>query len=149
MGDYTLEYRRFFRYILPVLLWMGLIFILSDQDKLRSAQHNVLVLWILETFGIDLDALTGGHASFIIRKTAHFTEYFILYLWVHRALKAYHIRSFTRYAWLITVFYACTDEVHQTYVPGRVGSPIDVGIDALGATLAMGLLSIRKTKRTS
>ena len=30
------------------------------------------------------------------------------------------------------VLYAVSDEAHQTFVPGRMGSPIDVAIDTLG-----------------
>jgi VanZ family protein len=33
----------------------------------------------------------------------------------------------------LAVLYAVTDEVHQTFVEGRAGAPLDVGIDALGA----------------
>ena len=40
----------------------------------------------------------------------------------------------------IAVAYAVTDELHQTFVPGRNGSPVDVAIDAVGALLAAGLI---------
>ena len=32
----------------------------------------------------------------------------------------------------ISLAYAATDEYHQTFVDGRHGSPLDVGIDAIG-----------------
>jgi VanZ family protein len=34
---------------------------------------------------------------------------------------------------LVSFLYACTDELHQIFTPGRHPSPIDVGIDTLGA----------------
>lgn len=40
-------------------------------------------------------------------------------------------------AFLITTAYAIIDEIHQTYVPGRHGRPLDVLIDVVGATLAL------------
>jgi VanZ family protein len=52
-------------------------------------------------------------------------------------------------AWTCTVLYAVIDEVHQQFVPSRVGSPVDVAIDAAGATLAVGMLVLyRRLRRT-
>ncbi len=42
-------------------------------------------------------------------------------------------------AWFLAVLYAVSDEVHQSFVPGRHASAVDVGIDALGAALALWL----------
>ncbi len=41
----------------------------------------------------------------------------------------------------LTVAYAALDELHQTRVPTRHGSPLDVAIDAAGGLL--GLLALR------
>lgn len=43
-------------------------------------------------------------------------------------------------AWIFAVIYALTDEWHQTFVPGRHGSLLDVLIDGTGAGL--GLLAL-------
>ena len=43
------------------------------------------------------------------------------------------------------VAYAVTDEVHQHFVPGRVGSPLDVAIDSVG--VAIGVLLWRRYGR--
>ena len=37
------------------------------------------------------------------------------------------------------MLYACTDEFHQSFVPGRVAAVHDVLIDSAGAWLALGL----------
>ena len=37
----------------------------------------------------------------------------------------------------LAVLYAVTDEVHQSFVPGRTPSPWDVVIDGVGAALAV------------
>lgn len=37
----------------------------------------------------------------------------------------------------LTVLYAMSDEVHQTFVPGRGGNVWDVGVDAAGATIGL------------
>ncbi len=43
-------------------------------------------------------------------------------------------------AWLLAIFYAVTDEFHQSFVAGRMASWIDVTIDGTGAALALILV---------
>ena len=43
------------------------------------------------------------------------------------------------------IAYAATDEVHQHFVPGRLGSPVDVAVDAVG--VALGVLLWRRYGR--
>ena len=67
----------------------------------------------------------------------HALEYALLcFLW-WRALRTVlpHARAILL-ALAVTVAYACTDEIHHTFVEGRHGSPVDVGIDAAGAAAA-------------
>jgi VanZ family protein len=40
-------------------------------------------------------------------------------------------------AWLLALLYACSDEFHQIFVAGRHASLLDVGIDAIGAAIAL------------
>ena len=40
---------------------------------------------------------------------------------------------------LLSVLYAATDELHQSFVPGRHPSPVDVGIDAIGSSIMLAL----------
>jgi VanZ family protein len=54
------------------------------------------------------------------------------------------------WAWALalTILCAATDEFHQGFVTGRHPSPVDVGIDATGALIAVvavGLLSSRRS----
>ena len=37
----------------------------------------------------------------------------------------------------LTVLYGVSDELHQAFVPARVASELDVGIDAAGALLGI------------
>ncbi len=41
------------------------------------------------------------------------------------------------WAWLMTILYAASDEFHQSFVPGRGDSIIDVGIDSIGSLLGL------------
>jgi VanZ family protein len=45
-------------------------------------------------------------------------------------------------AWALTALYAASDEFHQSFVPGRMASPLDVLIDAIGAFLGLSLYTV-------
>lgn len=93
----------------PPLALMGLIFYLSAQSDLNSG----LGVW-----------------DTVLRKGAHMAEFGLLFLLWRRALG----RSGAAAA--IAIGYAISDELHQSTVEGRHGSPVDVAIDAVGVALA-------------
>jgi VanZ family protein len=101
---------------LPPVALMGLIFFLSAQPDLSSG----LGAW-----------------DVLLRKLAHASVYAVLFLLWWRALRdtAPETRGVAA-AWLIAIAYSATDEWHQTFVTGRHGSPLDVLIDAGGASAA-------------
>ena len=71
-----------------------------------------------------------------IRKLGHFGGYAVLAgLWAWAL--AGTVRRPLLWAGAISLAYACTDEYHQTFVEGRHGAVIDVGIDGLGIALAI------------
>jgi VanZ family protein len=74
-----------------------------------------------------------------IRKSAHFSEYFVFSLLVLRAICAGHAGSHLRWALvsiLLVIGYAALDEFHQSFVPGRTALVTDVMIDACGGIVA-------------
>ena len=96
---------------LPVVAWAALIFAFSSVPHLGTG---------LGTWDV------------ILRKIAHTTEYAILGALLLRAT------SRVRPAFVLGVLYAVSDEIHQSFVRGRHGSPIDVAIDTVG--VAIGIL---------
>jgi VanZ family protein len=48
---------------------------------------------------------------------------------------------------VISLLYACTDEYHQAFVAGRFGSPLDVGVDAIGMAIACLAIHRRYPRR--
>ena len=89
-----------------------------------------------------------GTWDLVLRKLAHMAEYGLLWWLWWRAMPA-------RGPWpavLITTLYAISDEVHQTYVRDRRGTPVDVLIDMLGVAIAVvvarRVLSARATGTT-
>jgi VanZ family protein len=82
----------------------------------------------------------------ILRKLGHVTGYALLtclWWWALRGL----VRRPLLVAVCIALAYACTDEFHQTFVRGRTGTPVDVGVDAIGMALAAWLISTRRLPR--
>lgn len=95
----------------PPLAVMALIFFLSAQPDLST----------------DL-----GVADTVLRKLAHITIFGALWLTLARATDWRRPLLVT----VIAVLYAISDEIHQTFVEDRHGSPFDVAIDAFGIGLA-------------
>jgi len=80
-------------------------------------------------------------------KVAHFTEYALLTALWWRALRtSVSARSAVVAAVVIAVAYAATDELHQTTVESRHGTPVDVLIDSAGALTAAGLIVRRRSR---
>lgn len=116
-----------------LIAWMLLIFLMSNQPGEVSSKQSDLVIKIFSLVGIDLNSYLGSIATFIVRKAAHFTEYFILYSLSIRVLKQYiEIKRARIYCLLIVLGYAITDEIHQYFVPGRAMALRDVLIDFSG-----------------
>jgi VanZ family protein len=95
---------------LPVVAWAALISALSSVPHLSSG----LGTW-----------------DYVLRKCAHMTEYAILGALLLRALGR-EVPAF-----LAALAFAASDELHQHFVAGRHGSPVDVAIDAIGITFGL------------
>ena len=105
---------------LPVVAWAAVIFAFSSVP--------------------DLGTGLGGW-DLVLRKIAHTTEYAVLGALLVRA---------TGRAWLafaLGTLYAMSDEVHQTFVAGRHGSPLDVAIDAVGVAVGIALWQSVRARR--
>ena len=98
-----------------------------------------VVVWaaVIFAFSAVPDLGTGlGTWDLVLRKIAHAGEFAVLGALLLRALRD------ERAAFAAGVAYAISDEVHQLFVPGRVGSPLDVAIDSVG--VAVGVLLWRR-----
>ncbi|MFN8062675.1 MAG: VanZ family protein [Vicinamibacterales bacterium] len=104
----------------PPLLYMAMIFGLSTQSQLPSPPGR----------------LTDKHVHFL----------------VFGGLSALLLRALARGEWrrvtvatvvgaiVLTAVYGASDELHQSFVPGRDASVLDAVADALGASAAASLL---------
>lgn len=132
------------------LVWMCIIFAFSAQGEEASGEVSEGVSYrIVNTTGLffhlHLDEEQIHAIALVIegtvRKCAHMAEFAILtvllYVWMGR-WEITHIRRGC-YAVVMTMLYACTDEFHQLFVPGRAGRITDVMIDSAGAATGMVL----------
>ena len=106
---------------------------------------------------LDWTAPTISHAfsseqlhtlNFLVRKGAHLTEYAILTaLGFIMGTMGFQQswQAVLPFAVLGSAIFAITDELHQSFVPNRGASPVDVLIDITGALIAVGLISLWKT----
>ena len=129
-----------------VIGWMILIFLFSSQAGEVSNENNKFVIYVFNLLGLDLNSIFGTLSDFIVRKAAHFTEYFILYILLYRAMnikKNAGIKTFIG-AILIVFLYACSDEFHQAFVPGRGPAFRDVLVDTCGGLTAFMIKYIKQ-----
>jgi len=131
------------------ILWTLVIFAASSDAFSATNTGSVLQTIATALLGHPLSDSTYELIQYITRKLAHLTEYGILaWLWF-RALRGERREWTLRWsmiAVLIAAAVAATDEFHQSFVPSRTSSPLDVVIDCCGAVLAQ-LLARRPSSR--
>ncbi|MEK7188482.1 MAG: VanZ family protein [Patescibacteria group bacterium] len=107
-------------YWVPPLIWGGVIFLFSSLARVRTSD----IYW----------------QDFLLKKSAHIIEYAILTILLYRAFRNSQVKGAKRamiYSILISIFYSITDEIHQSFVPGRESRIRDVVFDTIGASLAI------------
>lgn len=155
--------------ILLVLLIFQMLFIFAMSSfgpDSSNAQSNFFVNLISDLVpnlktGTSTSTFDLKNLIFFVRKIAHFTEYAILGLLFYLNLKhhsnkkqslKHHVGQkqspkLFALAILFSALYACTDEFHQLFVPGRTGQIFDVFVDTLGATFGcLIVLVVQKIK---
>jgi VanZ family protein len=134
-------------YWLPPLLWMGLIW--SVSSNIGSAEHSAgLFGWIVSALFPWATLPQIALAHLVVRKVGHVVEYAILAALWFRALYGGRRLPSTQSALTaltISVTWAIVDEVHQSFVPSRTGSSLDVVLDSTGAVLALLILFTRSS----
>ena len=174
----TIRTQKFF---LPALLIFQMLFIFTMSSfghTSSDAQSNLFVDFIAQNFphvrhGLENNLISLSTLIFLVRKTAHFTEYAILGSLFFLNLRNWQKSNSTlteksrlqttkaiakknpntqltkivakkppldsiKYpltmSILFSFLYACTDEIHQIFVPGRSAQFRDILIDTFGAS---------------
>lgn len=112
------------KYWLPVYLYLILIFYLSSQSVIPASA-------------------TLAERFYIRPYLQHVLIYTGLALTIHRATN-YSKNNSNFLVVFSTTLYGLTDEIHQHFVPGRTFELLDIGMDFLGAVLALILIGLYK-----
>jgi VanZ family protein len=101
-----------------VLAWMGLIFYLSSRSDLPTPNG----------LSAEVEAILG-----------HLTVYAVLAVLIAYALADSGISTVRRLisAFVFAVLYGVSDELHQSFVPGRDPDIFDLMVDGIGAFIGL------------
>ena len=142
--------RRLIVYALLCVLIMAAIFVMSAKDGHSSGDLSgkPFFLWLARVLQTIVPWTIQLSPILLIRKCAHMFEYFCLgcstFLFTGELLWRTEKRlgKTAAIAFLWCFLYACSDEWHQKYVPGRAGVFTDVLIDSIGVVCAVLLLCL-------
>jgi VanZ family protein len=128
----------------PAIAWAILISILST-GSFSAENTGRIIIPALHWLFPSLPPATLQFVHFLVRKSAHFVEYFILSLLLLRGIRAGRHEAHVRWAVsavLIVAAYAALDEFHQSFVPGRTAAVGDVVLDTCGGVAAQIIVGI-------
>jgi VanZ family protein len=130
---------------------LAVLMIMGESTATMSAANTsrwLLPIWV-HLFG----PISGAHWAVIhhlLRKTGHLVGYGVVSLcFFHGWRRTLHAaegqmpqmwRKAALLALACTLIVASADEYHQSFLPGRTSSPVDVGIDMCGGMLAQLLI---------
>ena len=135
-------------YSILIVLWMGIIFSLSNQPAIDSTElsdgfisNTIGNVYKFFNKNISSDELNEIKVKYThpVRKMAHFTIYMILGILVTLLVREYNV-SFNKCLFislLVCLLYSISDEVHQLFVIGRSGEIRDVLIDTSGSFIGI------------
>ncbi len=149
------NYMKLFRIITVVLLISLMVFIfnMSSQTADQSSATSGSVISFFARLLIEnFEDLTPekqteiiGSFQFMVRKGAHFTAYALMGVLAFLSLVTYKtlaLKIRTALSTVICLLYSISDEIHQSFIPGRSCELRDVCIDMGGALITIVLMFI-------
>ena len=148
--------KKLFHSIL-VIIWMLVIFNFSSQNGTKSTKTSGVVtsMVVNVTTSVTNKDIPREEvkkkvedSTFLVRKTAHFTEYLILGILVLQLLSDYTKinKRMLIVSLIICYLYAVSDEVHQIFIPDRTAKVLDTFIDGAGSLVGITIYSIYQSK---
>lgn len=145
-------------FLFLILLWMGVIYILSDMTSIDSNKKSKEIVNQIvdiqevanESVNISNNNIEKENINKVFRKCAHAFVYLVLCILILIFIFSLNINYKNIYyyvAILCCFIYACTDEVHQLFVDGRTGQFIDVLIDMLGSIIGCIIFILVRKRR--
>ena len=148
--------KKLFHSIL-VIIWMLVIFNFSSQNGPKSTKTSDVVtsMVVNVTTSVTNKDIPREEvkkkvedSTFLVRKTAHFTEYLILGILVLQLLSDYTKinKRMLIVSLVLCYLYAVSDEVHQIFIPDRTAKVLDTFIDGAGSLVGITIYSIYQSK---
>lgn len=145
--------------IILIVLWMSLIFVLSNDTAEESSKKSdgLIVRCVQDIIKRDLSTKEKEKVlKYLVkpvRKSAHFFLYFVLGILIINLFKSFELFNYKTIllAILLCFLYACSDEIHQLFIKGRSCEVRDILIDTIGSLSGISVyylfskISIRKT----
>jgi len=133
--------KSFLKYWLPPFIWLGVIFV-GSTEVMSAEQTSRFLVPFLRWLDPQISFATIAAIHFALRKLGHLTEYAIFAALLWRALRCgtclqAKMSILFLLVWLAAAIFAVTDEFHQSFVPSRTASPIDIMIDICGAMIGL------------
>ena len=142
-----------FIFLIATICWISIIFSFSLQPaEVSSEVSSGFGKKLLEVFAPELldelENMSGeqlGLMHDLLRKGAHFTEYFVLGVLVMLTLLQTFFKKKAAMGTGVSMLVASVDEIIQLFVPGRCGQVTDVLLDTIGAGvgIAVAYLMVR------
>ena len=139
--------------ILLLIAWMVMVFMFSHQgSETSSGTSGNTIRFVLEKLNITQNMNEQEKIELIdnlqpyVRKLAHFSAYTLGGILSYITVSQYNITKKRKIiiALIICVAYSITDEIHQSFIPGRSCELRDVIIDSSGALFGIALISFFK-----
>lgn len=131
--------KKYFWLVIAVC-WCLAIF-MATASPASTGNHTQQL--IMKYTGITYEQ--AATVNLLFRKFVHLSSFGLLAIFFY---KSFEKNAFLN-AWLLATLYAASDEIHQAFVPNRTASILDVGIDSIGAILALLLLTFLSKKHLS
>ena len=156
-----MKLRRIIFFILVIINCITIFYYSNQVADTSSGSSGRVVNFLDEKFHITKGMDKNEAETFksevlqpIVRKTAHFTLYTLLGLFIMNFVLTYNGTTYQKglLSFILGVIYAISDEIHQIFIEGRSCEFRDVCIDSLGILTGILLtvfvmLLIRKIKR--
>jgi VanZ family protein len=128
----------------PAFLW-AIVISLFSTDLFTAEKTGHFIAPILHWLFPQASNETIDLLHFMIRKSAHFVEYFVLSILILRGIRSG--RHGARLGWALAAIalaggYAALDEFHQSFVPGRTAAVSDVLLDTSGGIAAQAIAAL-------
>lgn len=129
--------------LIPLILVCAVIFIFSAQKgDVSSSESGPIADTITGTLFDEMN--DSGNVRMIveiaIRKLAHLSEFAALGFFSFLHFMIYVRKKPWLFAWIFSILYAVSDEIHQMFIPDRAPRVYDVAIDSIGALIGIAVL---------